>query len=383
MNVQVSCPVCGTLVDAQARQCPQCGVELALAAAIAERAVKSAMAVEPTMPITPEILVPRIGDYLRERGVLSQEDLQHALDYNRALAAKGESRLVGQVLLELGLVDRETLDQVITEQILRLQDALQQANRQLEQRVRERTSELQSALNRLSELNQLKSNFISNVSHELRTPLTHIKGYLDLLSDGSLGTLSKEQVNAMQVMLRAEARLEELIEELIQFSMAASDIFTLQKTKIDFTALIKSSVTKSSDRARARSVVILVNSTMPLAIVYVDDEKISWVVMELIENAIKFTPPGGTVTVELIQEGEGVRFSVTDTGIGIPYHRMEELFEPFHQLDGSATRRYGGVGLGLALAQKIVEAHGSTFGVSSEEGKGSCFSFYLPLMRSE
>ena len=150
MNVQVSCPVCGTLVDAQARQCPQCGVELALAAAIAERAVKSAMAVEPTMPITPEILVPRIGDYLRERGVLSQEDLQHALDYNRALAAKGESRLVGQVLLELGLVDRETLDQVITEQILRLQDALQQANRQLEQRVRERTRELQSALNRLS-----------------------------------------------------------------------------------------------------------------------------------------------------------------------------------------------------------------------------------------
>jgi signal transduction histidine kinase len=114
-------------------------------------------------------------------------------------------------LLELGYIDREILDQVITEQILQLQSALQHANRQLESRVQERTRELQQALNRLSELNQLKSNFISNVSHELRTPLTHIKGYLDLLADGSLGQLTDQQSTAVEGRFALETRLEELI----------------------------------------------------------------------------------------------------------------------------------------------------------------------------
>ena len=97
--------------------------------------------------------------------------------------------------MELKLIDRETLDQVITEQILHLQTALQQANLRLEKRVKERTQELQSALNKLAELNQLKSNFISNVSHELRTPLTHIRGYLDLMNDGCLGDLSRRTIH--------------------------------------------------------------------------------------------------------------------------------------------------------------------------------------------
>lgn len=129
--------------------------------------------------------------------------------------------MIGQKLLELGLVDRETLDQVVTEQILQLQQALQLANRQLEQRVLERTQDLQQALNKLSELNELKSNFISTISHELRTPLTHLKGYITLLADGSLGDLSEAQQEAMDVMERAEARLEHLIEDLIQFSLIA------------------------------------------------------------------------------------------------------------------------------------------------------------------
>jgi len=203
MSNNVACPNCGELVDPQERVCPHCEVALGFAAALYEQTVASLLASDDKTPIAPEILVPRLGEYLIERGVLTSGQLQVALEYSSGLSARGEHRLVGQALLELGMVDREMLDQVVTEQILQLQNALQLSNKKLEERVQERTRELQNALNKLAELNQLKSNFIANVSHELRTPLTHIKGYLDLLSDESLGTLSKEQLRALRTMALA------------------------------------------------------------------------------------------------------------------------------------------------------------------------------------
>src|SRR4030066_2311920 len=228
MDSQLTCPNCGELVNQLELECPHCGVNIALAAVKGEQEIISRIITNPTVPITPEILVPRVGELLIERGVLTQEDLQRALEFSKRPDHQGQQKLVGQALLELKLIDRETLDQVITEQILQLHSALQQSNLKLEQRVKERTQELQSALNKLAELNQLKSNFISNVSHELRTPLTHIRGYLDLMNDGSLGELSKEQDIAMDVMMRSEERLEELTEKMIQFSLEASGQFTLQ-----------------------------------------------------------------------------------------------------------------------------------------------------------
>ncbi len=110
-----------------------------------------------------------------------------------------------------------------------------------------------------------------------------------------------------------------------------------------------------------------------------DAEKIQWVVMELVENAIKFTPPGGCVSVGLMENSGYAIFRVSDTGIGISNERLAEIFEPYHQLDGSSTRRYGGIGLGLALVKKIVEAHGSSVEVSSEAGKGTLIEFKLPI----
>ncbi|MEY2818918.1 MAG: hypothetical protein RL275_2381, partial [Chloroflexota bacterium] len=111
-------------------------------------------------------------------------------------------------------------------------------------------------------------------------------------------------------------------------------------------------------------------------------EKISWVVAQLIDNGIKFTPSGGSVQVIIEEEGKNlVQISVRDTGVGIPQDRMKEIFEPFHQLDGSSTRRYGGTGLGLSLVRQIVEAHGSLLDVKSTEGKGTTFKFPLLAMR--
>jgi len=321
-----------------------------------------------------------LGEYLIERGVLSQEQLQVALEYTAGLRAKGEHRLVGQALLELGMVDREMLDQVVTEQILHLQSALQMYNKKLEERVQERTRELQFALKKLAELNQLKSNFIANVSHELRTPLTHIKGYLDLLSDESLGSLSDEQAKAMRVMEKSENRLEVLIEELILFSMASSDSFLLRLEQVRLVDLVQVALAKVCEKADNRRVRIREHMLDTSLVVNVDRDKMRYVFTELLDNAVKFTPEGGIVRLVVLAEDSLVNISIQDTGIGIAKDRLPELFEPFHQLDGSVTRRYGGVGLGLALVRKIVEAHGSTIQVSSVEGKGSRFDFRLPLM---
>ncbi len=380
MDLHLPCPNCGQPVSQEVLECPNCGVNLALAAVIGEQEVISRLSNNPAIPITPEILVPRVGELLIERGVLTQDGLQKALKYSKEPGPDGQQRLVGQALLELKLIDRETLDQVITEQILQLHTALQQSNLQLEQRVKERTQELQSALNKLAELNQLKSNFISNVSHELRTPLTHIRGYLDLLNEGSLGELSSEQAIAMDVMLRSEARLEELIDKMIQFSLEATGQFTLQMKPANFCEVVNNALKQAKLKAASRPVVLNIDLGKDPCLVRMDHEKIQWVVMELVDNAIKFTPPGGRISVELVQVDDCAQLHVVDTGIGISSERLSEIFEPYHQLDGSSTRRYGGIGLGLALVKKIIEAHGSRVDVTSDVGKGTLIEFQLPVI---
>ncbi len=383
MDLHLPCPNCGRPVSPEVIECPFCGINLAVAAAIVEQEVISKINSNPAIPITPEILVPRVGELLIERGVLSQEDLQRALEFSRKPGRDGQQRLVGQALLELKLIDRETLDQVITEQILQLHTALQKSNLQLEQRVKERTQELQTALTKLAELNQLKSNFISNVSHELRTPLTHIRGYLDLMNEGTLGKVTAEQLTALDVMLRAEGRLEELIEKMIQFSLEATGQFTLQIKTVNFCEVIENAVKQRKFKAAARPLALEVSVTGQTCLVRIDQEKMQWVVMELLDNAIKFTKPGGRVRVELDETDGFAEFKVVDNGIGISPERLSEIFEPYHQLDGSSTRHYGGVGLGLALVKKIIEAHGSNVMVSSEADKGTSIQFKLPVTKTE
>jgi signal transduction histidine kinase len=380
MNANMNCPSCGEPVSPDHRYCEHCGVDLAIAALLAEQQAMLPIRIPQGMPMSPELLVPRIGDYLIERGLLKTSQLQTALAFQRQRANEGKPLLLGQALLELGMITRETLDQVITAQILQLQYTLNEANQSLKQRVEDRTRELRQALERLSELNQLKSNFIANISHELRTPLTHIKGYLDILSDGGLGSLNKEQQDAINVLKKAENRLERLIEDLIQFSLASRGDLSLNLRELETIQVVKTAVERSRNKARQQEIELIIDIPANLPSINADEDKIGWVLLQLLDNALKFTPKGGQVAIHARHNHAGLmNFVIRDSGIGIPDERISEIFEPFHQLDSSATRRYQGTGLGLAMVRRIIEAHGSQIKVKSVVGKGSQFEFDLPV----
>jgi len=350
-----------------------------MAAVIAEQKFYLPAVLPEGLPLVPEILVPRLGEYLLEKGNITHAQLSRALQHQAEMANSGHPILLGQALRELGFVDTETLDQAITVQILQLHYVLEDINRQLERRVQERTHELEQALQNLAELNQLKANFIANISHELRTPLTHIKGYLDILAEGSLGSLTPQQNKVLGVIRKAEGRLEKLIEDLIQYSFAARGALNLKLTTTNLSEVVKSAINQVSHKAETAGISIGITLPQDLPPVRCDKDKIAWVLAQLLDNAVKFTSEGGLVELEALPDDRFISIAVTDTGIGIPPERMNELFEPFHQLDSSTTRRYGGTGLGLALSSRILEGHGTRLKVQSVVGEGSRFEFSLPI----
>ncbi|HCE16345.1 MAG TPA: sensor histidine kinase [Anaerolinea thermolimosa] len=331
------------------------------------------------VPLTPEILIPRLGEYLVERGLVTPQQLQQALEQQSRLRNLGETRPLGYILVEMGALSREDLDAATTEQLIQLRSALQEANEHLERRVRERTAELQTALQQLSSINDLKANLVANISHELRTPLTHLKGYLELLLAGEFGPLNTEQLNALGIIQRSAERLGNLIEDLIQFSVTERDQVYLHVTPSNLYDLTSSVYKRSLSKARDHQIALDLKIPTEPYLVDADFEKISWVLMQLVDNAIKFTPPGGKVILQATPEDNFIQFQVIDTGIGVPPDRIDQIFEPFFQLDGSSTRKAGGTGLGLALARRIVEAHGSVIHVYSRPGEGSQFEFALKV----
>lgn len=376
---QLNCPQCSQVLEPSDLVCPKCGANIVVVTLLAEQhwlgRTRGGLGTGSLRPMSVEQLVPRLGDLLLAQGYITEAQLQEAL----ARRAQGSgSRLLGQILMEMGAVTRETLDRVIARQILELQNALLQANRTLEQNVAERTAELEMALLKLTELNQLKSNIVANISHELRTPLTHIKGYITLLAEGDLGQLAPPQQEALTAAVEAVNRLEQSLEGLIAYAASARGEMTLNLKSVRITPFVEEVLERVRPAAEQKGLRLdkRLNLTQPVFLG--DEEKLFWVLLQLLDNAVKFTPQGGSVTLNVADEGHRVRFAVHDTGIGIPASRLEEIFDDFRQLDGSATRRYGGTGLGLALVRRIVEAHGARVHVESQEGRGSTFSFALP-----
>jgi len=383
-DVQVtvfSCPQCLAPVTGREVVCPQCGIGLALAATLAERQVLAA-APPSSKPYVADVILPRFGEFLLSNGYITETQLTEGLALQREAATRGPSPTIGQVLIQMGVVTRDQLDVASMQQVRQLQNALQESNRQLEHRVARRTQELQQALQKLAELSELKANFVSNISHELRTPLTHIQGYNSLVANGSLGQLNAQQRQALAVSAQAIENLGKLINDLIQFATITTGGMLLRPAAVSLTGTGQRAVEAVRNKAEQADVGVYASIPDSLPLVLADESNIYWVLVELLENAIKFTSNGGAVSMIINVQGDRLRISVRDTGIGITPERLSEIFEPFHQLDGTTTRRFGGMGLGLAMVKKIVEAHESKLEVESQPGLGTIISFEIPVAMS-
>ena len=238
--------------------------------------------------------------------------------------------------------------------------------------------ELEIAVARLKELDRLKSEFIQNVSHELRSPLTLIRGYADLLDSGELGDLQSEQRKPIEIIARRAQMLSSLVEDIILILLA--ETHTLDREPIMLGELALAAVEDFQDAAARAGLELKVKIVPDLPAVSGATLHLRRVLDNLINNALKFTPAGGSISVCVQSNARHVVLQVKDTGIGIAPDQQKRIFDRFYQVDGSSRRRYGGVGLGLALVKEIAEAHGGTVTVESRENEGSTFTVTLPVL---
>ena len=229
-------------------------------------------------------------------------------------------------------------------------------------------------LTELRRLERVRRDFVANVSHELRTPLTSIKAMAETLLDGAR-TDEAVASRFLQTIIHESDRLVRLSADLLDLSRVEAR--GVDKTPVDLAELVHEIAARLSSQAQ-KAGVTLTNYVRPILMVPTDRDEMAQVVVNLLDNAIAYTPPGGSITITAAQTEQHISISVADTGIGILSHDIPRLFERFYRADKARSRASGGTGLGLSIVKHIIESHGGTVGVESEYNKGSVFTFTLP-----
>ena len=257
-------------------------------------------------------------------------------------------------------------------------------NVRLFQEIQGKSRQLEVANERLKELDRLKSDFVSNVSHELRTPLTAIKGAVDLLLREVTGALNERQTHYLTRVRSNTQHLAGLINDLLDLSKIEDGKIELKATRVSIRDLVHEVVEILRPIAAKKKIAVEVKAAKPSMLVWADRDKVTQVLVNVIGNAIKFTPPEGRVTISIARDGtEWVRVSVIDTGPGIPTAESQRIFDKFYQVAESGRSKPKGTGLGLAISKALVELHGGKIWVESHVNRGSTFSFTLPLSARE
>ncbi|RME86606.1 MAG: HAMP domain-containing protein [Anaerolineae bacterium] len=227
----------------------------------------------------------------------------------------------------------------------------------------------------LEQVEQMRRRLIGDVAHELRTPLTAIKGSMEGLIDGVLPATTETY---HQIYQEAE-RLNRLVDDLQELSRVEAGAYELNLHAADLHILVGTVVKRLRRAFEEKNIRLTIDLPPNLPPVSADDDRIIQVLTNLLDNARRYTPSGGTVTLRAVQSGKEVRITVQDTGIGIPPEHLPHIFDRFYRVDASRSRRAGGSGIGLTIARHLVEAHGGRIWVESEVGKGSAFTFTLPI----
>lgn len=230
----------------------------------------------------------------------------------------------------------------------------------------------------LRRLEKIRQDFVANVSHELRTPISSIKGYAETLLEGAL----EDKYNAKEfisIIYQDSNRLANLINDLLDLSKIESGKMKMSLVPLDAISLIKRAVAVIENQAKAKSIALKINIPQGLPKIKADETRFSQVMINLLDNAIKYSSEGGTATISAKVVDNILQFDISDTGIGISENDLPRIFERFYRVDKARSRELGGTGLGLSIVKHIVSAHGGQVRVQSELGHGSTFSFTIPL----
>ncbi|HKJ40270.1 MAG TPA: PAS domain S-box protein [Anaerolineales bacterium] len=272
--------------------------------------------------------------------------------------------------------------EVITEQKL-AEQTIKEYAAELERRVQERTAELNKLNIELQHANKAKDEFLATMSHELRTPLNSILGLSESLLEQRRDPLSERQQKYLGTIEASGHHLLELINDILDVSKIEAGKLDIYPDTIDVNALCRSSLAFVKEQALLKSISLNFDKDEIVSNIHADLRRMKQVLVNLLINAVKFTPKHGQVTLQVRadEEHDLVQFSVIDTGIGVTPEDLKRLFKPFVQVDSSLSRQNEGTGLGLALAQRIIDLHGGSIQVQSEPGKGSTFTVNLPWSR--
>lgn len=336
-----------------------------------------------------------IRNYETER--ITKDGRTVIVDITRSLITDNDGRIIGFSAILRDITDRKRNEMEIRQLNRDLEQRVAQRTRELEaayQELRQRNTDLEKANRELQEVDRLKSDFISMVSHELRAPLTNINGALELMDAECTGETGAPLRTMLGIVSDQAMRLTNFVQGVLNVSRIEAGALSLQFAPVDMLSLINKVVSDFSSRSLPHRLRI---AGEPLPPVSGDKSRLEEILTNLVDNAVKYSPNGGDVLIEArqvadlaecgrkatAQSGPLVVVSVSDQGVGIPHDEQERIFDRFYRVDIQDSREIYGHGLGLYIARRLTEAHGGCIWVESTPGEGSRFSFAIPVARSE